>query len=284
MDDGLSNILLEPFRPYTQYRDSDTGIAMIGKILIAVDGSENNNKAVDEAIGLAKGLGASITAVYVTNHADVRPNAFGGDAGAQERAALVEKESKEAFHYINKAAAAAGIEVNCLLLAGQPGTEIVKLTPDYDLIVCGSLGRTGLSKVLMGSVSSAIVKYSECPVLVSRRDGRKRGPTPALPATRRSWMGWASRKPGPRVRSRPRGRSPSISSVTERLACPRRGCCMPRSNRGRHPDRNAGIGAGGPTGPSAHPLRIQNTAGTCKPDPPSPAGYQPLPLCIPGRR
>ncbi|MBQ3684827.1 MAG: universal stress protein [Candidatus Methanomethylophilaceae archaeon] len=141
---------------------------MIGKILVAVDGSDNNKKAVDEAVALAKALGADLNAVYVTNNADIRPNAFGGDASAQERAALVEKESKEAFSYINKASEAAGIELNCILVSGQPGTEIVKLTSDYDLIVCGTLGRTGLSKVIIGSVSSAIVKYSECPVMVTR--------------------------------------------------------------------------------------------------------------------
>ena len=169
MDDGLSNIRTQPFSPYTQYRDSDSGIAMIGKILLAVDGSDNNKKAADEAVALAKGLGASLSAVYVTSSAEIRPNAFGGDAGAQERAAIVEKESKEAFAYVSKAAAAAGIELNCILLSGQAGTEIVKLTPDYDLIVCGSLGRTGLSRMLMGSVSSAIVKYSECPVMITRR-------------------------------------------------------------------------------------------------------------------
>ena len=142
---------------------------MIGKILVAVDGSDNNNKAVDEAIELAKALGANLTAVHVTTQADVKPNAFGGDAGAQERAAIVEKESKEAFHYVNKAAAAAGIEANCLLIAGNPSNEIVELTSQYDLIVCGSLGRTGISKVLMGSVSSAIVKYAKCPVMITRR-------------------------------------------------------------------------------------------------------------------
>ena len=154
---------------------------MIGKILIAVDGSDNNKKAVDEAVALAKALGAELSAVYVTNNAEIRPNAFGGDASAQERAALVEKESKEAFSHVNKAAEAAGIKLNCILASGQPGTEIVKLTSDYDLIVCGTLGRTGLSKVIIGSVSSAIVKYSECPVMVTRRDIQCGGPAPAPP-------------------------------------------------------------------------------------------------------
>jgi len=190
MDDGLSNIRLQPYCPYIQDRDSDSGIAMIGKILIAVDGSDNNKKAVNEAVALAKALGAELSAVYVTNNAEIRPNAFGGDTSAQERAALVEKESKEAFAHVNKAAEAAGIKLNCILVSGQPGTEIVKLTSGYDLVVCGSLGRTGLSKVLMGSVSSAIVKYSECPVMVTRRDIQCGAQPPPFRMPRMSWGGW----------------------------------------------------------------------------------------------
>ncbi len=155
---------------------------MIGKILVAVDGSENNHGAVDAALDLAKGLGAELTAVHVTPQADAQPNAFGGDTGAKQRAEIVGKESDEAFRYVNKASEAAGVQCKCLLLAGNPGTEIVNVSGDYDLVVCGTLGRAGLAKAIIGSVSSEIAKHSKCAVMITRRCLEGRG-DPALSHT-----------------------------------------------------------------------------------------------------
>ena len=45
---------------------------------------------------------------------------------------------------------------------------IVESSKDYDLIVMGTLGRTGFSKLMMGSVAERVVRYSNCPVMVIR--------------------------------------------------------------------------------------------------------------------
>ncbi len=141
---------------------------MYSKILLAVDGSDNNRTAAHEAVDIAKAMNAELTAVYVLADMEPAPNAFGADASLSTKQAIAEKSSKDALDFITVIAKDNGVELKTLILHGNPGKEIVKISKDYDLVVCGSLGLTGISKMLMGSVSSTIVKYSDCPVLISR--------------------------------------------------------------------------------------------------------------------
>lgn len=141
---------------------------MYSKVLLAVDGSENNKGAALEAIEICKAFGAKLTAAYVVTDAEVRPNAFGGDVSAEERKAIAEKGAEGAFEYVIAMANSKGVELQTSVLYGKPPEEIAKISGDYDLLVCGSLGRTGLSKAILGSVSSTLVKSAHCTVLVSR--------------------------------------------------------------------------------------------------------------------
>ncbi len=140
---------------------------MYTNILVAVDGSEQNKTAVRAAVDIAAKMGSKLTAVYVENSSEVKPNAFGGDVSAEERKAIIEKAATEAFELVESLALKEGIEFHTVIRTGKPCDEIVAITGDYDLLVCGSLGRTGLAK-LMGSVSKTLVQYAKCPVLVIR--------------------------------------------------------------------------------------------------------------------
>ncbi len=79
------------------------------------------------------------------------------------------------------------VRVTHALLEGATAAEVVRYAKheDVDLIVIGSHGRSGLSRVLMGSVASSISAESPCPVLSVRPRVRLRGETKA----------WAHRKP-----------------------------------------------------------------------------------------
>jgi nucleotide-binding universal stress UspA family protein len=121
-----------------------------------------------EAIDIAKAMGAKLTAVYVVPGGDVRPNAVGSDISKVEKASIDQKAAEEVVSFVEAGAKLAGVDLEVKILNGNPGNEIVKISKNYDLLVCGSLGRTGIAKMLMGSVSSTIVKYSDCPVLISR--------------------------------------------------------------------------------------------------------------------
>jgi nucleotide-binding universal stress UspA family protein len=140
---------------------------MYGRILLAVDGSDQNKNAVRDAVGLASKLGSKITAVYVMVGTELRPNAFGGDVGLSERQEIADKGAKEAFDLVESLALAEGVECEVKALPGKPCEVLTGMSDQYDLLICGSVGRTGLTK-LMGSVSKELVKCAKCPVLVIR--------------------------------------------------------------------------------------------------------------------
>ncbi len=134
---------------------------MYKNILVAVDGSDNNKVAVRTALGLAKEFGAKVTAVYVENVGyRLHPNV-----------ALPEDPMKNAdivFEFIKAESAEMGVDVQYKVVIGHPGESITDMSADYDLVVCGTLGRSGLKKAVLGSVSEMITRFSDCPVLLVR--------------------------------------------------------------------------------------------------------------------
>jgi nucleotide-binding universal stress UspA family protein len=66
---------------------------------------------------------------------------------------------------------AAGLEGEIIIVKGVPFQEILETakTQQVDLIVMGTFGRTGLQRVLMGSVAEKVVRLAPCPVLVVRQ-------------------------------------------------------------------------------------------------------------------
>ena len=65
-----------------------------------------------------------------------------------------------------------GVEVREVLLEGHPSNEIIDFAENNnaDLIVVGTLGKTGLDRFLMGSVAEKVVRGSKVPVLVVRSE------------------------------------------------------------------------------------------------------------------
>jgi len=146
-------------------------IQMFKNILLAVDGSDSNKIAANDAVDIAKSMGAKLTAAYVI--IDPKTTAHRFEDGISSDAVIKEAENaaSDAFKFVSKKAKDAGIELKTqILLANNPGNAIVEMSSDYDLVICGSLGLTGVKKALMGSVSSTIVKNAECPVLISRSE------------------------------------------------------------------------------------------------------------------
>lgn len=140
---------------------------MFKSILVAVDGSESNNIAVNTAIQLAKEQGAKLTALSVFD-----PGGYGNLAtvsGIVDEEEYMHQICAVCLEYVNKKAAEAGIEYESKVVAGSPAEKIVEESAKYDLVVCGTLGRTGFSRIVMGSVAEKVVRLSECPVLVCRK-------------------------------------------------------------------------------------------------------------------
>lgn len=138
------------------------------KIMVATDGSELVKKAVDTAVEVAKLSEAKLYAVYVVTSGGVSITHL-RDAGWEK--AMKEHlttEGKEATAYVETAGKAADVEVESVILEGSPAHEIVDFAEknDIDLIVIGTLGKTGIQKFLLGSVAQNVTRHSRKAVLV----------------------------------------------------------------------------------------------------------------------
>ncbi|HET8689549.1 MAG TPA: universal stress protein, partial [Methanosarcina sp.] len=72
-------------------------------------------------------------------------------------------------------AKAADVEVESVILEGHPAEKIVEFAEQngIEIIVMGTLGRTGLDRFLLGSVAENVVRHSKTPVLVVRGEKPK---------------------------------------------------------------------------------------------------------------
>jgi nucleotide-binding universal stress UspA family protein len=135
------------------------------KILAAVDGSELATRAVVQAAELAAATGGELALVTVV---DPRGSlAVEGGATAGEILRELKEEARDLL------ATAAKEAVACppghrFLREGKPGHEICASAREWgaDVVVIGTHGRGGLSRVLMGSTAENVVRHSPCPVLV----------------------------------------------------------------------------------------------------------------------
>lgn len=135
-------------------------------ILVPTDGSEYTKAAVKKAIELAKLAGGKITALYVLDQTILTNMPM--DTAVMNVYNTLEKEGKTAVDYVRDLGAQEGVEVELSIKEGTPFKVILDESPKYDIIVMGTLGRTGMSKLLMGSVAERVVRASQCPVMVVR--------------------------------------------------------------------------------------------------------------------
>jgi nucleotide-binding universal stress UspA family protein len=137
------------------------------KVLVAVENSPIAAHAVDVGIELARSLKAEIALIHVTEP----PIAYAVDAGisTNELMAQAKREDQKLLTGVRERLSLPA-SVQDFLPAGDPATEILKAATEWpaDIIVLGSHGRTGVSRVLLGSVAEAVTRHAPCPVLVVR--------------------------------------------------------------------------------------------------------------------
>jgi len=141
-------------------------VCLFKKILIPTDGSEYTKTAIEKGVHLAKLCDAKVTAIYVVDQTSFVN--FPMDSTIVNVYSLLEKEGNEALDYVKEMADEMGVEVEVKMEEGPPVKKILEDSKDHDLIVMGTLGRTGMSKLLLGSVAERVVRHAYCPVLVVR--------------------------------------------------------------------------------------------------------------------
>jgi nucleotide-binding universal stress UspA family protein len=127
----------------------------VKRILYPTDFSPYSNQAYFHAIALAEAHGASLTILYVYS-----PRAESGNGESDKRHW---REQLEQIRPIDPK-----IAVHHVFLEGDPASEVVRYAVDagIDLIVMGTHGRTGLERLLMGSVAEKVMREAPCSVLV----------------------------------------------------------------------------------------------------------------------
>ncbi|OPY26055.1 MAG: Universal stress protein [Methanocella sp. PtaU1.Bin125] len=145
------------------------------KILIATDGSKNAGKAVDYGTRVAAKMGAEVLGVYVINLKSLELFALAHHdsiTGYEEENAKHRREGEEALEYLASQCKQADVKCSTLIARGYPADEIIKIAEKEKpaMIVVGSLGKSNVAHMLMGSVSESIMRKAPFPVLVVRGD------------------------------------------------------------------------------------------------------------------
>lgn len=139
-------------------------------IVIATDGSENTQKAISYGIEIAKLSGATVHALYVVDTSSFSSIPMSTEGGWEAMYEILKTEGEKAVSDVKNQGEASGIEVKTVVLEGHPINEIVEFAEKNkaDLIVMGTLGKTGLDRFLLGSVAEKVVRNSKVPVMVVR--------------------------------------------------------------------------------------------------------------------
>ena len=147
---------------------------MLKKILIATDGSKHSEEAARIGVELAKLSNGQATILHVVDVSGYIPMPFEGfnrpyakEEAAALRNILLENGENATIH-AEKLARDSGITYEKMIVEGNPASEILKIAEESkkDIIVMGSIGKTGLEKFLLGSVAEKVVRNSKVPVLI----------------------------------------------------------------------------------------------------------------------
>lgn len=136
------------------------------RIVCATDFSERAVAAERHAARLARALGAELVLAHVGTEAPLWREGF----YTPDVRAVFEGQRKWAADTLGarvEALAAQGVAARVVVRVGLPWEEIVRLAAEEhaDMIVMGTQGRTGLDRLLLGSVAERVIRRAPCPVL-----------------------------------------------------------------------------------------------------------------------
>ncbi|MDH4163405.1 MAG: universal stress protein [Nitrospirota bacterium] len=138
-------------------------------VVVATDGSPFSVAAASEALGIAKRNKCRLTVVSVVPAELAAPTDIDFASVSREKLADAEMQAAEKnAKAVKDAAQKEGIDVKAFVMTGKPADAIIETAKDAkaDLIVVGSHGRTGLDRLLMGSVAERVIVLANCAVLV----------------------------------------------------------------------------------------------------------------------
>ena len=149
------------------------------RILLATDFSPASRPAVREALGLAKATGASLVIAHVLEEPiPFSPEGFVLPRIYDELAQALRTQGQKKMRTLLAHACKTGVAATGLLLRGIPHEAIVRAARSHAAgrIVIGTHGRSGVSRLILGSVAAKVIAAATCPTLVvpAAKKGGKR--------------------------------------------------------------------------------------------------------------
>lgn len=156
---------------------------MFHKILVALDTSTSSKSVFEEALALAKAVGANLTLLHILSPEEEgspnisllsSPDYYLGLGMSVE---ILEMQQKQWEDFVNRGlemlrslveeATAAGVSAEFSQNPGSPGRTICEFARNggFDLIAIGRRGRSGLAELFLGSVSNYVLHHAYCSVL-----------------------------------------------------------------------------------------------------------------------
>ena len=138
---------------------------LVRRILLATDLAAASEGATQQAIDLARDLGATLLIVSV-----IDPDVRGASGARVERMDQRRAARELAAQAVVVRGRRAGISVSFLVWEGEPGPSIVEAAAaeGADMIIVGSHGRGRVGRFVLGSVSDHVIRNASCPVVVVR--------------------------------------------------------------------------------------------------------------------
>ena len=138
------------------------------KILVAVDGSEVTEEIIDYAIEIAK---LSDAELYILHMISISAVSAPGPAPVAAPwiplQNILREEGEKILSDVEKVIEKTGVPFNTEIQEGNPAEGILKYASeiDVDLIIIGTIGKSKLEKILIGSVTQKVLQLSTIPVL-----------------------------------------------------------------------------------------------------------------------
>ncbi|ELY61891.1 universal stress protein [Natronolimnohabitans innermongolicus] len=133
---------------------------MYQDVLVPTDGSDGTRQSITHGLTIAEQFGGTVHALSVVPE---------GPLGTLQSDAAIDVADR-AVTRVETEAVRAGVPVQTTVETGVPHEEIIAYADEYDIdmIVMGTQGRTGLDRVLVGSVTERIVRMADVPVVTVR--------------------------------------------------------------------------------------------------------------------
>jgi nucleotide-binding universal stress UspA family protein len=140
---------------------------MFRKILLAYDGSEGANRALEVGIGLAKIHGAELWALAVQENL---PRFSGTIDEVQEEKQFANDQYGKLLEAAKVRAKEAGIELKTLMRPGHPAQTIISAAKEgmFDLILVGHTSLSGVWAAFLGTTAEKVSRHAPCSVLIVR--------------------------------------------------------------------------------------------------------------------